>query len=597
MRIAGPEGLRDGVYTASAGNMAQGVAWSARELGIPAAVVVPDHAPATKLAAIERLGGRIVKVPFDRWWQVLIDHSFPGLDGLFIHPVADRAVIAGNGTVALEILEDLPDVDTVLVPFGGGGLSCGIAAALAALRPEARVFGCEVETATPLATSLAAGSPQTVDYQPSFVDGIGGKSLLPEIWPLASTLLAGARVVPLAAVAAAIRLLAERHRVIAEGAGAASVAAALAGVPGARKTVCVISGGNLDSRQALRHPGGADALRGTMKIHPFVLLGAAALAAALPAPPEAAAGKRGKPIKTLQLVEATIPELRRAMETRRLTAEQIVRLYLARVEAYDKKGPAVNAFLLVNARAAEEARRLDAERRSGRVRGPLHGIPVLLKDNIDTADMPTTAGSVALAGSHAAGRRVHHPQAARRPAPSSSARPLSPSSPTSSRPACRPATARSAASDSIPTIRARCRAATAGRCSRRAARARARAIAVNANLAAARGRHRDLRVDPQPGERQRRGGHQAHPGPGQPRRHHPDHRRPGHRRPIARTVTDAAILLGVLAGHDPADPATAACLEPGHCFSDYTRFLDRKRSRGGPHRRGDADPRRNGPPS
>jgi threonine dehydratase len=247
MRLAGPEGLREGVYTASAGNMAQGVAWSARALGVPAVMVVPDHAPATKLAAIERLGGRIVKVPFDRWWQVIQEHSFPGIDGLFIHPVADRAVMAGNGTIGLEILEDLPDVDTVLVPFGGGGLSCGIASALAALRPEARVFACEVETAAPLSPSLAAGSPQTVTYQPSFVDGIGSGSLLPEMWPLASTLLAGARVVSLEAVAAAVRLLAERHRVIAEGAGAASVAAALAGVPEARKIVCVISGGNIDA--------------------------------------------------------------------------------------------------------------------------------------------------------------------------------------------------------------------------------------------------------------------------------------------------------------------------------------------------------------
>jgi len=246
MKLAGPAGVREGVYTASAGNMAQGVAWSARELGVPATVVVPDHAPATKLAAIERLGGKVVKVPFERWWQVIQEHSFPGLGGLFIHPVADRNVMAGNGTVALEILEDLPDVDTVLVPFGGGGLSCGIASALAALRPEARVFGCEVATAAPLSASLAAGSPQTVDYKPSFVDGIGGKSLLPEMWPLASSLLAGARVVPLEEVAAAVRLLAERHRVIAEGAGATPVAAALAGVPEARKVVCVVSGGNLD---------------------------------------------------------------------------------------------------------------------------------------------------------------------------------------------------------------------------------------------------------------------------------------------------------------------------------------------------------------
>jgi threonine dehydratase len=247
MRVAGPAALRDGVYTASAGNMAQGVAWSARELGVPATVVVPEHAPATKIAAIERLGGRVIKVPFERWWQVMEEHSFPGLGGLFIHPVADRRVMAGNGTIALEILEDLPDVDTVLVPIGGGGLSSGIAAALAALRPEARVFGCEVETAAPLAASFAAGSPQTIEYRPSFVDGIGGKCIMPDMWPIVSSLLAGARVTSLAEIAAAIRLLAERHRVIAEGAGAAPVAAALAGVPGARKIVCVVSGGNLDT--------------------------------------------------------------------------------------------------------------------------------------------------------------------------------------------------------------------------------------------------------------------------------------------------------------------------------------------------------------
>ena len=247
MRLAGPERLRDGVYTVSAGNMAQGVAWSAREIGVPSTAVVPEHAPATKLAAIERLGGQVLRVPYDRWWQVLEEHSYPGLSGLFIHPTADRAVMAGNGTVALEILEDLPDVDAILVPIGGGGLSCGIAAAARALRPEVRVYGCEVDTATPLTAAFAAGRSQETEYRPSFVDGIGGKSLLPEMWPLVSRLLAGALVVPLAEAAAAVRLLIERNRVVAEGAGATSVAAALAGVENARKIVCVVSGGNIDS--------------------------------------------------------------------------------------------------------------------------------------------------------------------------------------------------------------------------------------------------------------------------------------------------------------------------------------------------------------
>jgi threonine dehydratase len=247
MRLAGPERLAEGAYTASAGNMAQGVAWSARQFGVPASVVVPEHAPATKLAAIERLGGRVVKVPFDRWWQVLVEHEYPGMPGLFIHPVSDRAVMAGNGTIALEIVEDLPSFDAVLVPFGGGGLSCGIAAALAELRPGLPVWGCEVATAAPLAASLAAGSAQQADYQPSFVDGIGGKSMLPEIWPLASRLLAGAKVVPLEDVAAAVRLLAERNRVIAEGAGATPVAAALAAAEEGKRVVCIISGGNIDT--------------------------------------------------------------------------------------------------------------------------------------------------------------------------------------------------------------------------------------------------------------------------------------------------------------------------------------------------------------
>jgi threonine dehydratase len=246
MSLAPREALGKGVYTASAGNMAQGVAWNARRLGIPCTVVVPDNAPQTKLAAIERLGAKAVKLPYARWWQVLEYHGYPGIGGLFIHPVSDPAVIAGNGTIGLEILEDLPDVDAVVVPFGGGGLSCGIAAALRALSPTTRVFASEVETAAPFAASLAAGRPVAIDHTPSFVDGIGGKSMLPEMWPLANQLLAGSLVVSVAQAAASVRLLAERNRVIAEGAGATSVAAAILGKAGTGKVVCVISGGNID---------------------------------------------------------------------------------------------------------------------------------------------------------------------------------------------------------------------------------------------------------------------------------------------------------------------------------------------------------------
>ncbi len=256
MLLAGRERLQDGVYTASAGNMAQGVAWNARRLGVPSSAVVPEQAPQTKLDAMERLGMRAIKVPYDRWWSVITDHHYPGVRGLFVHPVSDPAVIAGNGTIGLEILEDLPDVDAVLVPYGGGGLSCGIASAIRALKPDVKVFGCEVETAAPLAASLAAGSPQTINHTPSFVDGIGGKSMLAEMWPLAKRVLAGSLVVSLRQVADALRLLVERNHVVAEGAAGTSVAAALAGKGGKGKVVCVVSGGNIDAAKLAKILGG-----------------------------------------------------------------------------------------------------------------------------------------------------------------------------------------------------------------------------------------------------------------------------------------------------------------------------------------------------
>ena len=244
--------LASGVLTASAGNMAQGVAWNARALSIPCTVFVPDSAPQTKRSAIERLGGRIVPLSFDDWWQVLIERRYPGHEGFFVHPVADRAVIAGNGTIGLEILEDLPEVDAVFVPFGGGGLSSGIAAAVRAIKPGVPIYGCEISTAAPLAASFKAGSPQTIRHTPSFVDGLGGKSVLAEMWPLIRVLLAGSKVVEPREAAEAVRLLAERVRVIAEGAGAVPVAAALAAGPGRGRIVCVVSGGNIDAAKLAR---------------------------------------------------------------------------------------------------------------------------------------------------------------------------------------------------------------------------------------------------------------------------------------------------------------------------------------------------------
>jgi len=247
MRSLAAADLEDGVYTASAGNMAQGVAWVARELGIPCAVVVPDHAPRAKLDAIERLGGRVIKVPFEEWWDVILSHHYEGLDGRMVHPFGDTAVLAGNGTIGLEILEDLPDVDAVVVPYGGGGLSCGIAAAVKAVRPGVKVYAAEVATAAPLAAAFEAGEPVQIEYTPSFVDGIGSGRVVDEVWPLAQELLDGSLVVELEEVAEAVRLLAQRSRVVAEGAGAASVAAALAGDVLEGRVACIVSGGNIDA--------------------------------------------------------------------------------------------------------------------------------------------------------------------------------------------------------------------------------------------------------------------------------------------------------------------------------------------------------------
>jgi len=246
MRLANRRQLDEGVWTVSAGNMAQGVAWYALELGVRCTVVVPETAPNAKLAAIERLGARIMKVSFTDWLEAFRSRRLEGLKGLFIHAFSDAAVMAGNGTIGLEIVEDLPDVDAVIVPFGGGGLSCGIASALRALKPGVKVYACEVDTAAPLAPSLAAGRPVEVGYTPTFVDGIGTPSLFPEMWELARQLLSGSLVVSLEEIATAIRLLAQRNQIIAEGAGAAPVAAALARKARGGNVVCVVSGGNID---------------------------------------------------------------------------------------------------------------------------------------------------------------------------------------------------------------------------------------------------------------------------------------------------------------------------------------------------------------
>lgn len=248
MRLADRDALEEGVWTASAGNMGRAVAWYAQQLEVPCTVVVPSDAPTAKLEAIAQLGARIVQVPFARYQQIQRERHFEGATGMLVHPFADRAVIAGNGTIGLEILEDAPDAAAVLVPYGGGGLSCGIASALRASGSQAKVYGCEVATGAPLAASLSAGRPVETDYTPSFVTGIGAPFVFPEMWPLASELLDGALVVTLSEVARAIELVALGNHVIAEGAAAVPVAAALTGKAGGGKVVCVVSGGNIGKR-------------------------------------------------------------------------------------------------------------------------------------------------------------------------------------------------------------------------------------------------------------------------------------------------------------------------------------------------------------
>jgi len=244
IRAASPAELAGGVVTASAGNMAQGVAWAARELGLRARIVAPADAPRAKLDAVERLGGEIVPVTHEEWWQAMVNRGHPGVDGFFVHPVDDEAVMAGNGTIGLEIAEDLRDFDAVVVPWGGGGLTTGIGSAVKTLRPNVRVVTAEPATAAPLSASLAAGAQTDVVYRPSFVDGAGGPMLLPGMWDRARLIVDEAVAVPLADVAEGMRALAARAHVVAEGAGALALAASRHRQD---RCVCIVSGGNVDA--------------------------------------------------------------------------------------------------------------------------------------------------------------------------------------------------------------------------------------------------------------------------------------------------------------------------------------------------------------
>ena len=242
-----PKRLSRGVLSASSGNFGQGLAYAARRMGIPATLVVPEAAAQTKVDALIELGANVLRLPFDEWWDVLTSRRCAGEEGLFIHPVAEAPVLAGNATIGAEILEDLPGCDAIAVPFGGGGLICGIGSVMRRLKPAVRMVLVESEAARPAAAALENGGPVRVPHLKSFVDGMGSTMVLEEMWPLLRQVADQTACVSFAQIASAIRLLAGRHHVVAEAAGAASLAAALAGLAGKGNIVCIISGGNIDA--------------------------------------------------------------------------------------------------------------------------------------------------------------------------------------------------------------------------------------------------------------------------------------------------------------------------------------------------------------
>src|SRR6266513_2979076 len=241
---------KHGVWTISAGNAGQGVAYAARAAGVPCAVVVVETAPKSKLKRMKALGAKLIPVPYEIAWKALDERSFPRVDGTFIHPFDDDDFIAGHGTMGLEILEDAPDTAAVIASIGGGGLITGVASAIKALKPEIKVFGVEPETAAPAALSFKKGSPQLFEnWKASFVDGAGGQSMFPRMWERMKPVVDGYIVVTLDETKSAMRLMAEKARVIAEGAGALPLAAALTGKAGKGPIVAIVSGGNIDLKK------------------------------------------------------------------------------------------------------------------------------------------------------------------------------------------------------------------------------------------------------------------------------------------------------------------------------------------------------------
>lgn len=252
---ARPEELKDGVWTVSSGNHGQGVAWNARELGVKCTIIAPENADQAKIDAMERFGATIIRGPpfsSEHMKDFFDPKSYPEMKGLFVHPFMNSSVMAGQGTIGIEIIEDLPDVDSVITPWGGGGLTSGVASAIRALKPETKIYASEPETAAALAVSFKSGQAEEFDYKPSFVDSAGAALVWPEMWNLARQLLEGSIVVGLEETASTIKLMAERNKIIVEGAGALSVAAALTRKAGTGKVACVVSGGSIDLNKLVK---------------------------------------------------------------------------------------------------------------------------------------------------------------------------------------------------------------------------------------------------------------------------------------------------------------------------------------------------------
>jgi threonine dehydratase len=248
VKLTDTKQLKKGVWTISSGNFAQALAWYARKLDVKCTILVPEGISPAKEAAIKRLGAQTIPLSVSDALPVLSTRQYKGMDGKFIHPYSDSHIMAGNGTIGLEIFEDLPNLNTIVIPWGGGGLACGIASAIRPLKPDVKIFAAEIETCAPLTTAYKIGSiPDQISYTPSFVEGIGYPFLSPEMWKIAQELLDGVLVVGIEETIKAIRLLVERNSIIAEGAGAVSVAAALSGQAGTGIISCIVSGGNIDS--------------------------------------------------------------------------------------------------------------------------------------------------------------------------------------------------------------------------------------------------------------------------------------------------------------------------------------------------------------